>query len=87
MGIFTDQLNKLKASLASAPVPRLTVSNPSPYIAPKQSGPMVFKVGEGLTPEQTAIAQEKLRTPDVIGQKTPYSFRESLDLFLALALA
>jgi len=66
MGIFTDELNKIKTS----------VSN----LLPKKSAPMEFRVGEGLTPEQKIVADQKVRQVDEFIPQKPYSFQESLAL-------
>lgn len=85
MGVFTDELNKLKAKMVSAPVPKLgqtTPFVPAPSTSiPKKVPPMEFKVGAGLTPEQTKVAEETVRKVDPVAIKQPYSFKESLALF------
>lgn len=84
MGFFTDELNKIKQKIATAPVPKLgqtTPFIPTYYDIPKKVSPMVFNVGEGLTPDENQIAQETVRKVDPYAKIKPYSFTESLGLF------
>lgn len=57
MGFFTDQLKKIKKSLIPKP----------------KSKPMVFTVGEGLTPEQTIKANETVRKVDQAVVNQPFT--------------